>query len=125
VSATKKTVTCIEGNTSTTSDDNGGKVMRRTRNLSVVLGAYRPKYAAAPSPSEGGVSVTLPMLESGSEGASVRAVQILLNGYGCKCGAADGIFGKKTTAAVKKFQTEKGIESDGIVGRDTWTKLLV
>ena len=65
-SATKKTVTCIEGNTSTTSDDNGGKVMRRTRNLSVVLGAYRPKYAAASSPSEGGVSVTLPMLASGS-----------------------------------------------------------
>ena len=34
----------IEGNTSTGNDSNGGSVMRRTRGLSVVLGAVRPKY---------------------------------------------------------------------------------
>ena len=34
----------IEGNTSVTSDDNGGKVMRRTRKPSVVAGAGIPDY---------------------------------------------------------------------------------
>ena len=126
-SATSKTVTCIEGNTSIESNDNGGKVMQRTRNLSVVLGAYRPKYSASSisSPSGGGVAVNLPMLKNGSEGASVKALQILLNGYGYNCGTADGIFGKKTEAAVRKFQSAKKIESDGIVGKNTWTKLLL
>lgn len=34
----------IEGNTSATSDDNGGVVMRRVRNPKYVVGAGRPKY---------------------------------------------------------------------------------
>lgn len=34
----------IEGNTSVTSDDNGGAVMRRTRNLGVVVAVARPAY---------------------------------------------------------------------------------
>lgn len=38
------TVTAIEGNTGTTNDANGGQVMRRTRKLSQVKGALRPKY---------------------------------------------------------------------------------
>ena len=37
-------VTAIEGNTSAGNDSNGGEVMRRTRKLDVVLGAWRPKY---------------------------------------------------------------------------------
>ena len=34
----------IEGNTSITSNDNGGAVMERSRAKSVIIGAYRPKY---------------------------------------------------------------------------------
>lgn len=48
---------CIEGNTSMTSQDNGGEVMRRTRKLSLVVGAGRPAYQAmvpGPSPNGGG-----------------------------------------------------------------------
>jgi len=41
-SAGTQTVTCIEGNTSLTSDDNGGCVMRRTRSMSVVTAFIRP-----------------------------------------------------------------------------------
>lgn len=37
-------IATIEGNTSATSDDNGGSVMRRNRPLSVVIGAGRPAY---------------------------------------------------------------------------------
>ena len=38
------TYTVIEGNTSTTSNDNGGAVMRRIRSGSVIRGFARPKY---------------------------------------------------------------------------------
>lgn len=46
------TYICLEGNTSVTSDDNGGAVMRRTRYRSQILGAYRPKYAADTAETE-------------------------------------------------------------------------
>lgn len=42
----KSGVAAIEGNTSVTSDDNGGAVMRRTRKWSVIMAAARPDYAA-------------------------------------------------------------------------------
>lgn len=38
------TYTIIEGNTSTSSNDNGGNVMRRTRNVKNIRGFGRPKY---------------------------------------------------------------------------------
>ena len=125
-------VTCIEGNTSTTSNDNGGKVMRRTRNIYLVLGAYRPDYeaSAAPTPTTnntgGTCSVTLNMISKGSKGQSVKALQILLigNGYSCGSYGADGDFGSATDKAVRRFQSAKGIGVDGIVGTNTWTKLL-
>lgn len=36
---------CIEGNTSTSNDSNGGEVMERTRSAKQILGAVRPVYA--------------------------------------------------------------------------------
>jgi len=41
------TYNVIEGNTSLTSDDNGGAVMRRKRYVSQIVGAYRPDYLNA------------------------------------------------------------------------------
>ena len=46
VSQTGNTLTTIEGNTSVTSNDNGGAVMTRTRTLSQVVGFIRPKYTS-------------------------------------------------------------------------------
>lgn len=43
-SATAASVTAIEGNTAVGNDSNGGAVMRRTRPLSQVLGAMRPRF---------------------------------------------------------------------------------
>lgn len=42
----------IEGNTSITSNDNGGKVMRRTRYTSQVVGFIRPKWTSEQTASE-------------------------------------------------------------------------
>ena len=44
-------VQTIEGNTAITNQDNGGAVMRRTRNTALITGVYRPTYA------EGGLSM--------------------------------------------------------------------
>lgn len=45
------TYTVIEGNTSVSSNDNGGKVMRRIRSKSVIRGFARPKYSVIASTS--------------------------------------------------------------------------
>lgn len=46
VSKDGKTLITIEGNTGSTSQANGGAVMRRTRSVSLVTGACRPGYNA-------------------------------------------------------------------------------
>jgi len=73
-----------------------------------------------------GCSVNVSMLQKGSKGNSVKALQILLigNGYSCGSYGADGDFGSATDGAVRKFQKDKCIGVDGIVGTDTWSKLL-
>lgn len=63
------------------------------------------------------------MLKKGMQGDDVRDLQILLNSLGYDCGTADGIFGAKTEAAVKAFQTAYGLMPDGIAGKDTLAKL--
>ena len=37
---------------------------------------------------------------------------------------ADGIFGYNTERAVKNYQSARGLSADGIVGKNTWTRLL-
>ena len=71
-------------------------------------------------------SVQLPLLKKGCKGASVKALQILLIGYGCSCGSygADGDFGSATNKAVLAYQKANGLEADGEVGPKTWAKLL-
>ena len=131
---TSTSVICIEGNTSITNNDNGGNVMQRTRNLSVVIGAYRPKYyvgAKIEKPAANStatkletVDVSVPVLKQGMKGDYVKPLQILLNGRGYDCGKVDGSFGPATLAAVKLFQGDKGLTIDGSVGPKTWEKLL-
>ena len=73
----------------------------------------------------------LPLLKKGCKGNSVRALQILLKGYGYDLGTwgtnHDGIdseFGEDTKAAVIEFQRAVGEDDDGEVGPKTWAKLL-
>ena len=71
-------------------------------------------------------SVRLPRLVKGRKGDSVKALQTILVGYGYSCGkyGIDGDFGEDTLSAVKKFQKDMGMTVDGIVGPQTWAKLL-
>ena len=114
----------IEGNTSTSNDANGGKVMRRTRTKSTIIGVGRPDYIQEETKET--VEVTVQMLKKGSKIDNVKALQILLIGYGFDCGeyGADGDFGSATDEAVCKYQKANGLTVDGIVGEKTWGKLL-
>ena len=62
---------------------------------------------------------------SGSTGEAVKQIQTALKNRGYYTGAVDGIFGRLTTAAVKKFQSDNGLKADGIVGTATMQKLGV
>ncbi len=65
-----------------------------------------------------------PKLKYGSHGYYVRSAQNYLINAGYLTGAADGVFGAKTLAAVKNFQAAKGLKDDGIIGAKTWAKLM-
>lgn len=69
------------------------------------------------------VAVIRPTLRNGSTGEAVKTLQARLNELGYSCGTVDGIFGAKTVAAVKSFQTVNGLAVDGIVGNQTWAAL--
>ena len=121
VEVATNTVTTIEGNTAIGNDSNGGEVMQRVRNKSLILG-YAYPYDEEDDTT---VNIELELLKSGCKGDSVKALQILLNGFGYNCGTVDGDFGSKTLKAVKQFQLAKKLVGDGIVGKATWTALLV
>jgi peptidoglycan hydrolase-like protein with peptidoglycan-binding domain len=64
-------------------------------------------------------------LRINSKGTQVMVLQWLLNHTtGYASGIVDGIFGTKTLAAVRQFQQANGLTVDGIVGKNTWKKLL-
>ncbi|MGH3004407.1 MAG: peptidoglycan-binding domain-containing protein [Gaiellaceae bacterium] len=64
------------------------------------------------------------VLREGDSGARVRQLQRALVSleYGL---TADGVFGPRTTRAVRRFQREAGIDPDGVVGSGTVTALNV
>jgi hypothetical protein len=55
----------------------------------------------------------------------VKVLQRRLGYLGHDAGVPDGIFGRKTKKAVKKFQKNRGLHPDGIVGPITWSRLWV
>ena len=69
-------------------------------------------------------------LKQGSTGPDVVVVQAELNRIAQsypsipKIPKADGIYGPKTEASVRKFQEIFGLKVDGIVGRITWYELV-
>ncbi len=65
-----------------------------------------------------------PVLRVGDSGANVTTMQHLLRHRGYTL-TVDGAFGPGTDTVVKQFQTANGLVADGIVGANTWTKLVV
>ncbi|WP_407564845.1 protein kinase domain-containing protein [Streptomyces sp. 184] len=65
------------------------------------------------------------LTQNGDSGERVVQVQCILRarGYDLGAGGVDGMFGANTEAAVKSFQSAKGLAVDGQVGPDTWGAL--
>jgi hypothetical protein len=85
LSMTATTVTCVEGNTSSTnagSQNNGGGVWIKTRSRSLVAGAVSVPYKSRSS-------APYRSIDFGDSGSDVRAFQIAVNKRADGCGRAD------------------------------------
>lgn len=65
-----------------------------------------------------------PTQSEGNRGTDVLALQLLLahRGYAA---AATGIFEATTEEAARRFQQDQGLSPDGVVGPQTWPRLVV
>lgn len=61
--------------------------------------------------------------QQGSRGETVRTIQTKLKRWGYYTGSVDGVYGKKTTVAVRLFQQKNGLTADGICGEKTLAAL--
>ncbi|MBQ4347345.1 MAG: spore cortex-lytic enzyme [Firmicutes bacterium] len=59
----------------------------------------------------------------GSTGDGVKALQSALKGLGFYSGEIDGIYGSGTESAVRRFQSSRGLSSDGQAGPNTLSEL--
>lgn len=109
-----------------------------TRRVLSVNGKYIrgygvPKYdkeetkdTTTPTENKEVCKVEIKALKKGDKNNTVKALQLLLIGYGISCGrwGADGSFGSATVSAVKSYQKKKGLPQTGTVDTDDWNKLL-
>ena len=65
-----------------------------------------------------------PTLRKGATGNITKLLQEKLVSLGYNTNGVDGIFGSGTKAAVIAFQKSNGLIPDGIVGNNTWRKIL-
>jgi peptidoglycan hydrolase-like protein with peptidoglycan-binding domain len=120
----------VEGNTVITIEGNrSDAVGRYTYSLDnktifgygVVLDEASQNSAESSTNNE----VILPVVKKGSKGDIVKTVQskLIEKGYNLSKYGADGDFGAETEEAVKEFQKNNNLIIDGIIGKNTWTKL--
>lgn len=78
----------------------------------------------APKPPVPGPAVPRTLTE-GATGSAVRTLQLRLNTWGARPQLAlDGRFGPATLTAVRAFQQNRHLATDGVVGPLTWAALL-
>lgn len=63
-------------------------------------------------------------VKQGAKGNLTRIIQGVLYCMGYDPKGFDGIFGSGCAAAVKRYQANKGLSADGIVGKNTWAAML-
>jgi peptidoglycan hydrolase-like protein with peptidoglycan-binding domain len=76
--------------------------------------------AAAPPPS----SLVWPTTRRDDSNRAVVTAQYLLRNAGISV-SVDGAFGLDTENAVRRFQSDEGLASDGVIGSSTWARLVV
>lgn len=130
VGVTSTKITTIEGNS-------GDKVQERSyrRSDSTIVGYGHPRFDEAPAATTQPkvettyAEISIPVLQVGSSGQSVKALQRLLhamNYYGAdgKPLEIDGKFGPNVERAVKKYQKLNNLTITGICDQKMWVKTL-
>lgn len=115
-------VESVDSGTIHTIEGNKGDEVRKCsyiKSTPSIIGYGRPRYDL--------ITGAMPTLKRGSKGSEVKKLQEILisKGYSCGSYGADGDFGADTESAVKKFQKDHNIGTDGIVGEKTWSALLM
>jgi peptidoglycan hydrolase-like protein with peptidoglycan-binding domain len=83
-------------------------------------GTTTPTTTTTPKPT---VTAPTVALKPGDTGAQVKNLQRSLASLGYPPGKIDGVYGPKTTDAVKSFQKAEGLVEDGVVGPKTLAAL--
>lgn len=68
---------------------------------------------------QAGMKADAKYISKGDTVQNIKAVQTKLKSLGHYTSAVDGVWGSRTTAAVKAYQKSKGLTADGIVGPAT------
>jgi peptidoglycan hydrolase-like protein with peptidoglycan-binding domain len=67
----------------------------------------------------------MPTLSINSQGDAVTLLQKMLLYFGyLTCDRITGYYGSITDIAVRNFQTDQGLVSDGVVDYETWQSLI-
>jgi hypothetical protein len=111
--------TCIEGNTSVSSNDNGGAVMRRNRQVSQCRGFYRPAILGTAKTGKNAYYRLIRLTKPLMVGADIQTWQKQINwfGYGLE---VDGYYGAASKRVCEDLQQKRGLTVDGIIGPETW-----
>lgn len=67
---------------------------------------------------------SLPILRLHNTGNTVKLIQQILKDYDFYHGVIDGCFSTDMKIAVKSFQADYSLATDGIIGSKTWTTLI-
>jgi len=81
--------------------------------------AYQEAITGVKNPAE----QKRPVLQKGSRGLFVRDLQEQLQDLGYSVGDVDNLYGRRTRDAVMAFQADHSLNSDGVVGKNTWDAL--
>lgn len=101
----------------------------RAINRSQILGAFGPSRGSPPSthaaPSGSAPTTNVPRMQQGEIREVVRQVQLALFIRGYDPGPIDGIFGAKTQAALRAFQSSRRLAMTGQIDGATLDALAI
>lgn len=80
------------------------------------------RHSGTNTPGFGGIATTF---KQGQTSVAIELIQDKLNELGFDCGTADGVFGKRTKAALAEYQKSVGLTADGVFGKKTNKKMKV
>ena len=105
-------------------DDRVSQLERGSVNWSSSATMHEPIAESAPVISELSAKAAAPSIGADlSTKPTTRQIQQALKNAGFYQGAVDGKMGPLTREAIREFQRVQGLKDDGLVGRQTWTKL--